>query len=421
MYLFQKAGKNLLKNKGRNTIMLVLLSIVATAAIVALTIWNVAYQFNKETENYYAGEVSLTADDNVLQNNPLTAKDYKDFIKSDYLRSYVFFKHLPINIHELHLLDEEYNSNNGIKSIVINARLYGLLDEKSNDDFSYAQRVVTEGHFPKSKEECIISSNLAGLNDLSVGDVISFNTPERGEQTELTISGVFSDSSEEYLDPNHRGSSGNTRNDIIITYDFFTETDRIADQTASFLLKDSSDMSTFQSELYSKGLSEDYTLRYDIARYTKATAQINQISVLVLSFILIIALVCISIIFLVNLSALRERKYEIGVFRAIGMPKRKVVLLLMGEMLMLALIALVIAIIAGAFINPSVVGFFKSRMTLEMPSPLKAVTESINGGLSVTVIAELITLTLGLVILAGSATIGSIMRFDPMKILSERN
>jgi ABC-type antimicrobial peptide transport system permease subunit len=47
-----------------------------------------------------------------------------------------------------------------------------------------------------------------------------------------------------------------------------------------------------------------------------------------------------------NLFAIRERKYEIGVLRAIGM-QNKSHLLLIGEMLILALIAAVIAIVAG--------------------------------------------------------------------------
>ena len=243
-----------------------------------------------------------------------------------------------------------------------------------------------------------------------------------GEE-KLTISGIFSDTTMAYPDnaPVHRYSYENDRNDIITTYDFFAANDQNGRDTASFLLRNSNDLTAFQSELYAKGLPTTYTVQYDTSRYASVEEQITKVSSVLSLFISIIILVAIGMVFLVNLLSLRERKYEIGVFRAIGMPKPKVALLLTGEMLLLALIGVVVAITVGAFINPMLTDFMKSSMEWNMPSALKHIISSINGTFSIKVTVELIAMTFALVVLAGSATLSSIMRFNPIKILSERN
>jgi putative ABC transport system permease protein len=143
---------------------------------------------------------------------------------------------------------------------------------------------------------------------------------------------------------------------------------------------------------------------------------------IVTQFFGIVAIIGIGVVFLINVLALRERKYEIGVLRAIGMSKIKVMTLLMSEMLILALFSSVIALLAGIFVNPSAVNVMK-RVTLggHLPSPLMSEILGLKASLSGLVIMEVILLSILLVFIAGSMTIASITRFDPVKILSERN
>ncbi len=421
MYLVKKAIKNLFKNKGRNIVIFLMLSVVILATFVALTIFNATKQIKEETANYYSGEVTIKPKDSSGLEVNISFEDYKKYVENNYLKSYVFYKEMPVYISNLELLDGEYETEN--KNVIqkSNARLYGMLDEKSMDDFSYGERSIIEGNFPDTSTQCMISNDLAQLNHLNIGDKIQITLGRQEVKCELTISGIFSDSTVERRQANHRSPALNTRNDIITNFLAVSEFDG-SFTTASFLLNNPNDLSAFQDELYSKGLSKDYVAEYDSNRYDQALYGINGMSAVVSAFFGIIAAIGMIIIFLVNLFALRERKYEIGVLRAIGMPKMKVATLLISEMLVLAFIGIIFAVISGVFVNPMVIDFMmKLEMEQELPSALKFIVSNLNFAISPIAVLELFVISTFLVLIAGIATISSIMRFNPTQILSERN
>ncbi|MFC0394262.1 hypothetical protein [Paenibacillus mendelii] len=158
MYLINKAMKNLLRNKGRNSILFLMLFMVTLAAVASLTIYNTTMEVKEETENYYAGEVSITqVKGKELAVFPTTA-EYEAYIRSDYLQSYVFYKSIPATIEGLKVLDGDYeegeNENNGVRRLIqANSHVYGMLDERATDDFTYGDRKVIEGAFPERRND----------------------------------------------------------------------------------------------------------------------------------------------------------------------------------------------------------------------------------------------------------------------------
>jgi len=446
MYLIKKSMQNLLHNKGRNLLLFILLFLVTLAAVVSLTIYNTTKKVKRETENYYAGEVAIVPKEDAgagddkrtkagIEGAPgsdpifagLTIDDYKTYINSDYLRSYVFYKQVPVNLEGVQVLDGDYveqESGEGKRrtsKVKVNALVESLLDERSTDEFTYGDRKVVEGHFPATAEEGMISTELAELNNLKVGDKLRMTDGISGVALELKISGIFSDATVARSNQDVFAPQFNRRNDVIANYDALDQIPNIMLDYKTFLLRDSADLEAFRDELYAKGLPTDLTLQYDTDRYEEAVEGIGEMLVFVKRFFGLVAIVGIGVVFLLNMLALRERKYEIGVLRAIGMSKFKVAALLLCEMLLLALIGSAAAIVAGIFVNPSAMSEMKS-ITLggHLPSALMSVIMDLEASFSGLVVVEVIVLSILLVLVAGFMTTASIMRFDPVKILSER-
>lgn len=425
MYLVRKAVKNLRNNKGRNTILFLMLVMVTLASVASLTIYNTTMDVKTKTENYYAGEVAIASD---KQKPPVagpTPEEYRKYIDSPYVKSYVFYKAIPATIASLKVLDGDYvepETTNGRRMMDANSHLYGMFDERSMDEFTYGERTIAEGKFPAGVDECMISGELAALNNLHVGDSIHVTVAIGKLEKELKISGIFADDTVARSNSDFSAPQFNRRNDVITSYAFFDQIPDTMQDYKSFLLKDAADLDAFRNELYAKGLSPSLQVAFDTDRYEDAVEGIDEMLAIVSRFFGLVAVIGIGVVFLINMLALRERKYEIGVLRAIGMAKTKVMTLLVSEMLILALIGAVVALVAGVFVNPSAVQLMK-RVTLggHLPSALMSDIIGISPALSGLVVAEVIVLAVALVLLAGTATIASITRFDPVKILSERN
>lgn len=424
MYLVKKAMKNLFHNKGRNLILFAMLFTVILASVASLTIFNMTLGIKKETENYYAGEVSIAPDEGIDPSLSPTIEDYRTYLDSDYLKSYVFYKSMPVKLENMQVLDGDFKmpEMKGRRMADANSHLYGMLDERSMDEFTYGEREIIEGKFPASTEECMISSELAERNNLRIGDSLRFTLAIGGQSAKvLKISGIYADSTVARSNSDFFAPLFNRRNDVIASYELLSQLPDIVIDYKSFLLKDSADLNAFENELYGKGLSKSLHLQYDTDRYEEAVEGINEMLTIVTRFFGLVAIIGIGVVFLINVLALRERKYEIGVLRAIGMPKIKVMSLLLCEMLILALLGSVIALIAGIFVNPSAVKLMKGVVLGgHLPSGLISEIMGLQASLSGMVIMEVILLSLVLVFIAGSVTIASITRFDPVKILSER-
>lgn len=425
MYIIRKAMKNVLNNKGRNMIMFIMLFMVTLATVASLTIYNATMQVKAETENYYAGEISITQGKEQEPAASPTPEEYREYVDSDYLRSYVIYKSIPAVLENVEVLDGDFEGveDDGRRKMVnANSHLFGMFDERSMDEFTYGDREVVEGHFPAGEDECLISSELAELNHLKIGDMLRLNTAVSRVQIDLRISGIFSDATIARSNNDVHAPQFNRRNDIIASYDVFNRipTEAVQDYK-TFLLQDSADLAAFQNELHDRGLSESLILQYDTDRYDEAVEGINEMLTIVGQFFGIVATIGVGVVFLINVLALRERKYEIGVLRAVGMSKFKVMSLLMCEMAALALCSAVIALLAGIFVNPSAAEMMKKVMLGgHLPSGLMAEIMAIDASLSGIVILEVIVLSILLAVIAGSMTIASIVRFDPVKILSER-
>jgi hypothetical protein len=83
----------------------------------------------------------------------------------------------PVSLENMKLLDGDYvelenSGRGGLRRVDSNSHAYGMFDEHSMDEFIFSDRKVIEGYFPASIDECMISSELAELNKLHIGDTL---------------------------------------------------------------------------------------------------------------------------------------------------------------------------------------------------------------------------------------------------------
>ena len=109
------------------------------------------------------------------------------------------------------------------------------------------------------------------------------------------------------------------------------------------------DYENFQEEVKDMGLSENYTVSSsDLSSYEESLKPLENLSEYAGYFLLVIMIIGAAILIVLHIFAIRERKYEIGVLAAIGMKKWKIALQFLLESLCVTFLGLLIGAAAGA-------------------------------------------------------------------------
>ena len=258
------------------------------------------------------------------------------------------------------------------------------------------------------------------------------------------------------------------------TDDYGRETETKVEGTlsATYCLADADAYYTFESEVRELGLDDSYTVSSSgISEYENSLAPLNTLSTMAGWFLLVILIIGGVILVVLNIFNVRERKYEVGVLTAMGMKKWKVALQFMCEILVVTMIAVIIGACIGAVSSVPVTnallkgqaqsqntqqsqieqnfggrpvdmgGFggggmmgLPSDMPSDMPSDVEInnpfgevfngaadyITE-VNSAMNLTVVFQMIGVGLLLTLIASAASVLFIMRYDPLKILANRD
>ena len=149
------------------------------------------------------------------------------------------------------------------------------------------------------------------------------------------------------------------------------------------------------------------------------------------------------VLFVINMINIRERKYEIGVFRTIGMSKLKLTMQFVLELLIVATISLIIGAIIGGFLAKPVGNMLlaneiessqgeQEEMSNNFGKPGRMDMQFNKGGkvqaiqnmeavVDFTVVIQLLGIGLLLTLISSLASMISIQRFSPLTILKERS
>ena len=328
---------------------------------------------------------------------------------------------------------------------------------------------------------CVISEELAMYNSLSVGDTIIITNPNLDTETyTLTVSGIYTSSENNDFSMSMFGASQDPANRIYMSANalqsILDASEAAADDTkvtgslnATYSFADVESYEKFEEEVRALGLDESYTVSSsDITAFENSLAPLNTLSTMAGWFLLVILIIGGIILVVLNIFNVRERKYEVGVLTAMGMKKWKVAAQFMCEILVVTMLAVIIGAGIGAVSAVPVTnallegqeqsqsnqqsqmeqnfgrpgdfggGFPGGNMPSDMPSDIPDmgggknpfgdmfggaadyITE-VDSAMNLTVVFQMIGVGLLLTLIASAASVLFIMRYDPLKILANRD
>lgn len=472
MYILKNSLKNLVRNKGRNIAILLIAILTLTSVTLSFSIKTLSdlaiahYQDSfcvdatidfdwEKLEKDFPPKTTENEDGSITQVSgfempEISFEDYLKYADSQYVKGVKYYAAcqfacdkltgVPDNTAE----GEEWVSLEGMtleeimaqfgvstkqelidSGIIENeAELQKILDSKRNlvgtligytdlsivDDFADNASKLKSGRFPEQDNECIVSSKYAEHNNLNIGDIISISGPSKSdtETIPFTITGIYNA---------HRAQAvaealGDVYGRVYTTFNTLKNSGfhYIWAGKVIYQLGNPEDAGLFEKELYEKGLSKYRILSYSNSReeYTKNTEPLKNISRIAGIFTLSASIIGAAVLLLISFINVRERKYEIGVLRSIGMKKSGIAKGIIYEIWTLMLAAFAVSVLAGFALTKPIASALLDNMAVNVS--FSAVSIGLSAGLA-----------FALSIVSGLCAVLVVMRHEPMKILSERN
>ena len=234
--------------------------------------------------------------------------------------------------------------------------------------------------------------------------------------------------------------------------------------SATYVLANTENYYAFEEEVRTLGLDDSYVVSSpDLTSFKNSLTPLNTLSTMAGWFLVVILIIGAIILIVLNIFNVRERKYEVGVLTAMGMKKWKVATQFMCEILVVTMIAVIIGAGIGAVSSVPVTnallegqiesqnsqqtqmeenfgrpgdfgGGFPGGNMVEPPdnaggkNPFQNmfnnaenyITE-VNSAMNLTVVIQMLGVGLLLTLIASMASVLFIMRYDPLKILANRD
>lgn len=469
MYIIKNAWINIKRHLGRNILIGLIVLVVALSSTIALSINTSGNKLIESYKDKNELAVSFRLDMSKLRDESntytkLTVSDIENYADSDYVSSYYYTLDTSLSSDDIEAIDMsekfEPKDNGNAPNSEMPDRGQGKENIGSQGDYkitaysdpSYIEnfingtsKITSGSMITKDDEEnhVVISEELATQNDSEVGDEITFYLPSDSSITyTFEITGIFETTDDSASDDFMNMNALNAQNQIYTTVtainNILEDDDSSNSLNATIYLKNQDDLEVYTEEVKDKGLSDYYTLSDSTDEITSTLTPIKNISNFSMTFLIIILIVGAIILAVINILNIRDRKYEIGVLRAIGMSKTKLILSLLTELFIVTVIAFIIGIIGGKLlsqpvtnkmleneINSQQVQTENTRENFggrgfERPNERRA-TQNYEDSLTVTLDAEtviiLFSFGLILVIVSGSASAIFITKYNPNQIL----
>lgn len=459
MYVLTNAIKNLLRNRSRNLLIAIVTLVIIVAVVVTLIINNTATAIIEDAKFDIGTKVDIAVDLVAMYGSsesydPLTINQYQDYANSEYLRETIYNAEVPAYSYETTAVDDEdrsagtFDTNDGTQRNMPTMTLVGTSGPEYLPFFG-SERELIEGQMFENENECIVSSELAALNDLSLGDTIELENVLLPDNVyKLTVVGIYDDQTSPYGDFTYQIMPYiNKRNQVITSFDTVMimgyETDSGVDIKFEYHLAHPDYLDEFEAEVRVKGLPDAYNVSINQAAYDKMVGPMQGLKSVSVTFMIVILVLGSATLLLVSFMAVRERKYEVGVLRAMGMEKEKVALGFLTEAVIITAVCLSIGLgLGGAVAQPVASGILDSQVAAAEAAGnpagnkflMKGGQTQIGDGsgdvtpineIDVSLSAEMLTqiILIALSIAAITSLMGIVMitKYEPIKILMERN
>jgi len=494
MFIFKNAWISITRNKGRNILIGAIILVIACACTITLAINNTASDLIDSYSNSYQKELTLSFDRKQMMKDfdtkgeegreqakekfeniaSYSVDDVKAFAENDHIESYYYTYGFSLNGDSIEKAEIETESQpggfggrpngKGQNKNSLDFTLNGYSSIESMSEFingTYTMSEITDNAWDIAFDGnyVFINKELADYNELVLNDKIKLED-EDGNTYEFEIIGIFEDN-EESVD-SMMSMFSNSANTIVTNADALVNIDEANDSikgsiNPTFIIDDYENAKVIQSDFYEKGLDETYVVQTNQEIAEAGVTSVKNVKSFATTFLIITLLIGGVVLFILNMINIRERKYEIGVFRTIGISKLKLTMQFASELLVVAFVALIIGAGIGATMSKPV---SNSLLSSEIESstnsseqmknnfggmgerpdgtganrggnmpdfnkmsgtPNIQAYDSIDAVVNITVILELLVIGLSLVFVSSLASMISIQRFSPLTILKERS
>lgn len=481
MYILKNAITSITRNKGRNILIGIIIMIISASVAVTLAINNTASSLIKSYKEKYQVEATISINrENMMKDfnpedkessksnmkemfslaNNISVSDIEKYADSKYVKSYYYTQTVGVNANiekaemtsnsNNDMMDKRKDNNDDNKEdeTTTDFNLKGYSSYDAMSEFVSGNYKVTDGEVFEDfdSNNCLINSELATLNNLKVGDTITV-TDTASNIYDLVISGIYEEKEDTDSGMKMFANSANT---IITSSNFIskmseTNQDLAVTTSPTFILTSSAVVDKFSSELTSKGLNENLTVQTNLDQVENATSTISNVKTFAVTFLIITLIIGAVVLLIINMINIRERKYEIGVLRTIGMKKSKVCLQFVLELLIVAFASLLLGAFTGAMVSvPVSNSLLKNEITASQESSNNIqenfghdgnkqndrkfngvanveAFDSIDATVDMKVLLELLGIGLSLTLISSLSAILSIEKFSPLTILKERS
>lgn len=330
---------------------------------------------------------------------------------------------------------------------------------------------------------CVISNNLADENGLETGSTFTLKNPDNEDEVyTFTVSGIC-DTSQSSESQDTSSNASFTDNYIYISSaaldsiiensasvnpaseseDGKEKSDALtATHSGTFVFANLDNYTSFGD-----ALGDDYTLvSEDVLNYEQSISQLETLGKYATYFLIVIFVIGAFVLIIINLFCIRNRKYEIGVLTAIGMKKYKVAVQFVIELFVVTFAALIVGSAIGSVTSVPVTNSLLTSINTQesdskgsetstesgitgmpdfsngkkdgsappdMPSGgFKGAMDNFGGRMNnyvtqirsatdLTVIIEMILVGMGLTLISSLAAVIFVMRYEPLKILNNRD
>ena len=485
MFILKNAIISITRNKGRNILIGVIILVIACACTITLAINNTAKDLINSYESAYDKELTISFNrenmmkdfdfsdrenmDNLKEefNNlsSYTIEDVKKFAESDHIENYYYTYNISLNGNNIEKANNE-NSNdlnipnlpkgeNNFNTSSYDFTLSGYSSIEAMSEFIEGTYEITEiidnaWDIAFDGNYVFINEELASYNSLELNDKIKLEDEDENVY-EFQIIGIYKENNQDNV-----SMFSNSANTIITNVGCLIEItnsneDIIGNVNPTFIIDDYENADKIGEEFYEKGLDENYTVKTNEELATSGLTSIENVKSFSTTFLIITLLIGGIVLFVINMINIRERKYEIGVLRTIGISKTKLTMQFVFELLIVGFIAIMIGAGIGTTMSKTVsnlllsneiestkttneeiknnFGGFKGedfdkggniQDFAQKGAPNIQAYESIDAVVSIGVILKLLSIGLALILISSLSAMISIQRFSPLTILKER-
>ncbi len=486
MYILKNAITSITRNKGRNILIGLVILVIACATSITLAINNTSTNLINTYKSKYQTEATIGINrENMMKDynqenkeeskenmkekfssiSSISIDDIKKYADSKYVKSYYYTMKVGVNANDLEQASMTSNSDNDNEKQDENRpekkdfsnqtegdfELLGYSSLSAMNDFIEGNYKITSGKVftDFESDSCLINKELATLNNISVGDKIKVVNPQDEDKTyELTVTGIYEESSSD----SGMNMFANSVNTIITNTNFVQkisadDEDLSVETSPTFTLTSSKVVDKFESELREKGLDDNLSVETNLDQVENSTKTISNVKTFSITFLIITLIIGTIVLFVINMINIRERKYEIGVLRTIGMKKTKVAQQFLYELLIVAFISLLLGAGLGATLSVPVSNhLLQSEISSNQQQTENIANnfghgpennqnknkqfqgvanvetfKSIDAVVDLKVLIELLGIGLVITLISCTSSIISIQRFSPLTILKERS